>query len=213
MKSWIGAFCMLILGICIGFLIASRRPNKIPMAFDDVGELFINPGPKDVITWSNDGNPLAVKFKGPSPCKTGEPDNTCIVQATRGYYFYDCQGCPDPGIGLGSDAAAGLSTKAGILPPPYAEPRSSRVSCDAGIAKAEPITFVPGEGDSFLFLPNGNLTFSINFAANTCTQGDVLKNGSACTLKPGATSQPAYPITVVGCKDGTGSLTIKPPKP
>lgn len=211
MKSWIIAICMLILGIVVGFLIASRRPAQIQMAFTDVGDLFLHPKKGDKITWTNQGQPLAVKFKSPNPCTNANDPaaGTCTIQATSGFYFYDCQGCPDPGIGVGSDVILGQSTaRSGILPQPYATPPSPKVSCDSsGKATADPIS--GKSGDSFQFLPNGDLTFSITFAANTCTQGDSPSNGASdCTLKAGATSQPAYPIHVNGCTDGTGSLKI-----
>src|ERR1022692_4767681 len=61
--------CMLILGIAVGFLIASRRPREIPMAFSNVGSLYVNPKSGDVIKWYNGSLPQNVQFKyDTSPC-------------------------------------------------------------------------------------------------------------------------------------------------
>lgn len=213
MKSWIVAICMLILGIAIGFLIASKRPHpqQIGMAFSDVGDLFITPGYNDVIKWSHGSQQLGVKFKyNASPCVEGNPTDTCTVSAIKGLYFYDCKGCPDPGVGMGGDALENLAKSAGILPPPYANPKGVKLYCDSGTAKAsDPITAQPGQ--SFQFYPVGGINFTVAFSANTCSPRDSLNNAaSSCTVKQGAQSQPKYLIQIEGCGNGAGSLTVNP---
>jgi len=207
MKSWIIAFCMLLLGT-----LAGCGHNEAQFVFSDVGDPLLYAKAGDVIKWSHQGNPLAVNFKyGANPCTAGDPVGTCKIQATRGEYFYDCQGCADPAIVVGSDVSGRLTTKGGILPPPYATPKDPKVYCDSGQAKvSQPIT--AKVGDSFEIYPVGDITFSVKFLTPTCTQGDSLTNSApSCTVIQGAASQPAYPIHIDGCTtDGTGSLTITP---
>jgi hypothetical protein len=207
MKSWIIAFCVLLLVILTGC-----RHNEVQVVFSDVGDPLLYAKAGDVIKWSNNGKPVAVNFKyGANPCSAGDAVGTCKIQATQGEYFYDCQGCADPAIVVGSDVSRVMPTAVtGILPPPYATPKDPKVYCDAGQTKvSQPIT--AKAGDSFEIYPVGDIAFSVNFATGTCNQGDSLKNNaSSCTIKIGATSQPTYPIHIDKCKDGTGSLTVSP---
>ena len=219
MKTWIVCFCMLILGIAIGLAIAWKLlPVQIPMSFSNVGEVYIHPKTGDKIQWKYAGALKTVDFSkfGVTPCAEGLKTNTCTVspQAKAGSYFYDCDGCPDPGIGMGSETGpqGGLGTTgAGMLPPPYAAPAGPKVWCKAGQAMVQPITGKAGQ--SFEFTPVAGTTFTATFQANTCTQGDTLNNGSPdCTLKNGATIPQSYSIQAsvdrTACTNGTGMLNL-----
>ncbi len=211
MKSPIVAFCMLLLGIAIGFLIASLRPRHIPMAFSSVGELYIHPKKGDVIQWSHGAGDLRVKFKyGQSPCVEGLSPQKCTIssQAVKGNYFYDCAGCPDPGIGMGGETGplGGTAGAAELLPPPYTNPAGPRIWCQGGASKGDTITGKAGE--SFELTPVGEINYSVSFpTAGTCSQGNPLNNGSPdCTLTAAATFPQNYSIHIDGCTDGTGVL-------
>src|ERR1039458_2206535 len=112
-------------GIAVGFLIASRRPREIPMAFSNVGSLYVNPKSGDVIKWYNGSLPQNVQFKyDTSPCVELRASDKCTIKATKGDYFYNCAGapdtCPDPGIRVGSAVMAeGQTTPSRTLPGPY----------------------------------------------------------------------------------------------
>src|ERR1022692_2470786 len=171
MKSWIPAVCMLILGIAVGFLIASRRPREIPMAFSNVGSLYVNPKSGDVIKWYNGSLPQNVQFKyDTSPCVELSASDKCTIKATKGDYFYKCVGapdtCPDPGIRVGSAVIAeGQTTSSRTLPGPYADPKDPKLWCASGTAKGQPIAAKAGQ--SFEFDPVGDIEFTVTFAANT----------------------------------------------
>ena len=216
MKSWIPAVCMLILGIAVGFLIASRRPREIPMAFSNVGSLYVNPKSGDVIKWYNGSLPQNVQFKyDTSPCVELSASDKCTIKATKGDYFYKCVGapdtCPDPGIRVGSAVMAeGQTTPSGTLPGPYADPKDPKLWCASGTAKGQPIAAKAGQ--SFEFDPVGDIEFTVTFAANTCSHGDSLTNNAPdCTITQAATFPQTYKIHIDGgCTDGTGSLTLNP---
>jgi hypothetical protein len=217
---------LLVVGICIGYYLASRKPKVVVMRFDPAGQMIVGAKAGDQLQWFNgDATPAAVQFEILNPCtNSNDPGNGTCTMKDSGVYPFKCAlpGCPDPGVGGGDDAVKGQVKKsitaAGHIDPPYAMPSTVYVYCDAtskaqasGVVTAQ--TPAPGQpGQAFTIQQAGPLTgFTATFPAGTCDPGDTLNPGSPnCRVKPTvAVNTYSYSITVTGCTNpGAGSLKV-----
>lgn len=212
MKSTIVSVSLLVVGLAVGFMIAKRGGFTLTPAtngttyevrYTDVGDALLGVQQNDTVQFKYHGSDLDVDFKdGVSPCVNTNPHlHNCQVKVARGIYPYECSGCPDPGIAVGSSAGA-LSIQKTLITGPYANPKAPRVTCKAGVAAVTPVQANPGE--SFEFYPVGEFDFSINMG-NSCSQTSPLNSSNpTCTFQG---STPAnFPMTVTNC--GTANFSV-----
>jgi hypothetical protein len=222
-KNVLLAICFLILGIAIGYYIATHRPSSgqtIAMHFNEVGDMIVNGKAGDHLEFY--GSPhqkIPVTFKyNMKPCRMGDPGSGTCTLKDNAVYVFNCTGCDDPGVGGGDYTVDGLVAAALVhLDPPYANPKTANVYCDDGTSTAMADTVYGTQNDGFAMQLVGSTTdFTATFPSGTCLPSDTLTgaaNGPSptCRIQPVVSADISYKIMVTGCaKPGTGKLS--PPK-
>jgi len=180
------------------------------MFFSDVGDAFVAMNKDDSVIFKSRGNSdQNVTFKdGVSPCEDGNTTRSaCKVSVKRGLYAFDCPGCPDPGIAVGSSSSI-YKTTAAIITGPYAAPKNPKIFCKSQVPSVQAIQV--RDGETFEFYPVGDFDFSIDMGPY-CTQTSPLNNmNPTCTFH--GTAPPSAPIMmkVVGCGAENVTLNITP---
>jgi len=212
----------LITALSLTLLAGCGGSGKTTIQFLAGGKPVVYANKGEVVEWIGaDGKALKVKFPVSSPCQEGSLTSTCTTQM-EGAFPYDCTGCSDPGIVVGSDngglhgqmkktmasnavANAQLgyiycdtTTKAAKV---YPDPLVAAASTASGVSTVQ---WVP-IGDSGIT----NYTVTLP-TGNTCVEGMTINQmQDVCTLVVGAASTP-YTVTADVCMTpGTETLTIQ----
>jgi hypothetical protein len=182
------------------------------------GKSFLHPRKGDVVKWQDSaGVAFNVNFPIGSPCtEPNNPTSICTLKQD-GFFPYECTGCADPGLAVGSND--GQKTEAALHP--SGAPRDAEagyVFCDANTkaAKVYPsplvITASTAAGDSkiqwFPLGGSGIATWAVTLQPGTCSEATINQTQPLCTLQPGAQSQ-TYQVTGDACTSpGTAVLTV-----
>ena len=201
----------IVLWVCGLMLLSGCAKRVSRLQVQAVGKVFLNPSQGDKLTWVDSHHePLPVTFLYGSPCREGDVTSTCTVNVSAGFYKYKCDGCIDPGVGVGSSSGAlvlrdykphGHGVNSASTPDPF-------IYCDHGKAAAESVE--ASVGDRIQWFGAGTITtWTVTVAANTCDEGTTFtQNSPICTIKSGAITHP-YQVQVPACtSDPTGQSTL-----
>ena len=241
MKTSIVSVCLLVAGLAGGYFLAKRTSGEkrrgvdgpeIEVRYSDVGDPFMVVQRNDNISFRSRNGGQNVVFKDLAPCEDKNlKRKTCKIGPSRGLYFYECSGCPDPGIAVGSTSLA-ASGKApdnaqsrDFQNLSYATPKSVKIVCtgQVGNGPGTPILNLPttsgitaAKNDVFEFYPVGDFDFSIDMRINgdvlcqelSISQYNLSNNNPTCTLKddPPSGGKDFFPL-VTNC--GSSPTTLK----
>jgi hypothetical protein len=206
-----------IAAVSLTFLVGCSKQGAVTIQFLAGGKPVLQAQKGDVVKWVGpDGNPLVVNFPVSSPCQEGSMTSTCTPRLP-GLFPYDCTGCSDPGLVVGTttfEVPSGLK----MAPNTIASAQLGYISCDKAtkVAKVytDPLPAPPSTpgGDSTVQWKkvgdSGITKFTIGLQPGTCKEGTIDQSQEVCTLVAGAASQ-TYTITADACSPGTARLTIR----
>jgi hypothetical protein len=210
------SFLYLIATLSLASLVGCGSSRKTTIQFLAGGKPVVYALKGDVVQWIGpDGSALPVTFPVGSPCQPGGPASTCTVQET-GAFPYECTGCSDPGVVVGSDN--GRPPSKAMSSTTVADAQLGYVYCDKTTKAAKvypdplPAPAATAGGDSTVqWLPlggSGISTYAIGVQSGTCKEGMIDQSQDVCTLVVGAPSQ-TYMVTADTCSmPGTAVLTI-----
>ena len=213
-RNWIVALSALCLTGC-----DTAKPTKILFLAGGKPILFATAG--QVVKWVGpDGTTgVSVTFGVNSPCQETGSTNTCTVQSGDGYYPYDCKGCSDPGMVVGSDSGLhGLGTTAmGVQP--VANSQVGAIYCDKTTKAAKVYTdplvasaATSASNSTVQWLPAGGsgiTTYSVTLQSGTCNETTINQTQNVCTLLASAPASQTYTVTADTCTaSGSATLTV-----
>jgi len=183
-------------------LAACNKPDKFNLVLHTVEQkVVLNPKPGDILLWTKPGGePLTVNFPAGFPCKkeeaTAQGSNQvagkCTIDVASAVVPYECEGCADPEIVVGSDISRQGAVAAGLRGAPI-PPTPVYMRCDGGqivVYKPE-VTFTQAAvaaGASVVWVrgypPVGDDWKSYGFSSDICDNGSSFQEGNAvCKLK------------------------------
>lgn len=243
MKPWIISLCLLTVGLSGGCLrkdsdspktAAQSRPN-MEIRYSDVGDPFLVLQPNDTINFNSRNGGQDVTFIDLAPCEdTAVKRKSCKIGPTKGLYFYECSGCSDPGIAVGSSLAETFRKDNPETAPAksfqhltYATPKTPRIVCvgQVGTGYGTPTMTLPNgiqakKNDVFEVYPVGDFTFSIDMRIGANVLCQELSNAQynltnehpTCTLRddpPDTGKEFSAVISKCAAQDVTLKFTVK----
>ncbi len=183
------------------------------------GKPLLFPVKGDTVHWVGpDGKTgLPVTFPTGSPCESVSDPTTCKIKLD-GYYPYECTGCGDPGLVVGSDSQVNLLLGTHHMSTStIANPQVGAIYCKQNKATIypDPLSASAPTADSVStvqWLPAGGSgikIFSITLQNGTCKEGTTINQAqNVCTLLVGAPATQSYPVTADACSTGSATLNI-----
>ena len=198
------------------------KKAPVVMQVQGGGKVFLHPQQGDVVQWKDSsGKAFPVTFPpiGTSPCQeSANPTSTCTLKL-GGVYPYDCAGCADPVIIVGSDG--GPLQKAVVLPKGNVlDSQSGVIYCDAASKAAkvykDPLQVAASTGGAnskIQWFPYGNsgiTAFTVTLQPGTCQEATIDQSQNICTLLAGAPKSQTYNVTADVCSSpGTAVLNVQ----
>jgi hypothetical protein len=200
-------------GICLCFTLACQRKSHIELFIDVGGKVLLHVQKGDVIRWTQGGAGSAgVRFPHGTPCSNADGSATCTVQADRGFYTYECAGCQDPVIVVGSTVFVNQFRPTGLAGLTRAAIYTG-IYCQAAAAGVAPNPVVADQGDSIRWYGDGVVTqWKVTVPAG-CANGTTFdQNNPLCTLAGAAGASYPYTLHADACKvnpDFNGEIQIR----
>lgn len=181
------------------------------------GKPVLYPVKGDTVHWVGpDGKTgLPVTFPTGSPCESVSDPTTCKIKL-EGYFPYECTGCGDPGLVVGSDNMLKLLGAQQMSTSVIANPQVGAIYCKQNKTTIypDPLSAPATTADSVStvqWLPAGGsgiTTFTITLQNGTCKEGTTINQAqNVCTLMVGAPATQSYPVTADACST-VGSATL-----
>ena len=108
MNRWIAPAGVSIILVALYFFLPRFTPHTIEVRFYN-GDAYIHVEQDDTLIFTSRGAPTSVVFKdNAAPCvgfEHGAKIHQCKIQPASGLYRFNCEGCNDPGIAVGSSVS------------------------------------------------------------------------------------------------------------
>jgi hypothetical protein len=191
--------------------------NAVNVAYNAVEhKMVLHPNRGDVIKWIDPkGNPVKVDFPAGNPCKKDDPVGTCTINVDAAVVPYDCAGCADPEIVVGSDisilgGAAIASTHivaADRVPTPvYIQCNSNQIAVYPPEVQIPKATVMAGASVAWLRggIPPAGKDWKVDgFSTPICSNNPPFQDGNAtCNLKTDvAANTYTYNVSLPSCSN------------
>jgi hypothetical protein len=212
--------------VCLSLVLTTvlagcEKPVKL-LYVSDEHKVVLHPDQGTVLTWAaSNGSAVGVTFPFGNPCKENPVTGQCTINVAKARVPYDCTGCADPEIIVGSDISIGKSPMGtpATTAPPTATVYMGCNSNQVAIYPAEvsiPTTTVAA-GATVLWVPGGltpiGTDWTVNgFTVTSCSNNPPFNSGNnTCSLNTNASST-TYTVSSASCNNSStsGRITITP---